>query len=761
MRGFTKVFVVSFVFWNLVFGLSSPKVSATTVFNSWASTSSLPYPVASQTSFSLESKVFVLSGATSSVVPFQSSSHVSNIGFLDPWVVDKASPPIFWHGQAIHDNYIYLIGGATYPPTVVSDKVYLSTISGNDISSWTQLPHTLLEPRALPATAVVGDTLYVMGGHVETPSFNAKPDIYKSSINPDGSLGGFTSAGLLPEALTGLEATNIGSYVYVIGGKTLVNGLSEVKDNVWRGEVLGDGFLGNWILLDSHLPTPVDKFQMAVMGKRIFVAGGGGQTAVSDRTFYADVDEDGNIAGWTEGAPLPNGGVCCGAAAISNGWMYVMGGVNSNGYTNTVYFSEVCPHVLPTPTETLTPTPTIAYLPTTRVIVVPGVGGSWNADAILNCKADGYDEGWSLTPYADMFYQPLYDELNLKNWVVRPFYYDWRKQIPENANKLEDFINGELVENEKTDLIGHSMGGLVGRQYVVDAGNNNRLEKMLTAGSPHLGAVLAYPAWSAGEIWNDNLLQKIAFSLAFKRCKDKSISDMTAMRSYFPSMQNVLPAFDYLRIRETGEMINVTNMDAQNNWNDSGNFVSPFYGIQMGTIVGSGRSTLNELEVRAATKKDTLLENWEDGEPVRKKYGDGDGAVLLESAWLDEASNRVISEKHEDLLSSKSGLEQVLNFLGTPGIALSGISEHRSAIVVAGIGARFELEVPSGEKLIDNRGMVSVFDPREGVYKLSIIPTDEESWVGVGRFDEDGSFEWEDVESDSPNPVRKNLLWRN
>ena len=50
--------------------------------------------------------------------------------------------------------------------------------------------------------------------------------------------------------------------------------------------------------------------------------------------------------------------------------------------------STPTPTLTPTPTPTLTPTPTPTPVPTSKkVVIVPGLGASWNKDAIMNCKA--------------------------------------------------------------------------------------------------------------------------------------------------------------------------------------------------------------------------------------------------------------------------------------------------------------------------------------------------------------------------------------
>jgi hypothetical protein len=75
-------------------------------------------------------------------------------------------------------------------------------------------------------------------------------------------------------------------------------------------------------------------------------------------------------------------------------------------------------------------------MPVTKVVVVPGMGASWNADAILHCKKDNYTGGWTLSPFATDVYANLLTSLS-KSFTVLPYYYDWRTTTRESsAEKL-------------------------------------------------------------------------------------------------------------------------------------------------------------------------------------------------------------------------------------------------------------------------------------------------------------------------------------
>jgi hypothetical protein len=82
-----------------------------------------------------------------------------------------------------------------------------------------------------------------------------------------------------------------------------------------------------------------------------------------------------------------------------------------------------------------------------------------------------------------------------KDFFVCP--YDWRKDISQIAAgdkldlTLEKCINKALERNPETkqvNILAHSMGGLVARQYVSDSERSKRVKHLVTLGTPYFGA---------------------------------------------------------------------------------------------------------------------------------------------------------------------------------------------------------------------------------------------------------------------------------
>jgi pimeloyl-ACP methyl ester carboxylesterase len=387
-------------------------------------------------------------------------------------------------------------------------------------------------------------------------------------------------------------------------------------------------------------------------------------------------------------------------------------------------------------------------VPTAKVVIVPGLAASWNQDAILNCKDEGYSGDWTLAPfYVDKVYNPLFESFEGTGLSVIPYYYDWRRQVTSHAASLADFINNLTVESENVHLVGHSMGGLVSRAYLEEQGNNNKVEKLLTVGSPHEGSALSYGAWSGGEIWNGNLIQKILMTLAVNQCNTPlSANDRVSIQSHFPSIQNLLPITDYLRDSSTGAFKPVAAMEAKNNWLPT-SFDPPFFGVTLGTLSGRGKGTLETIEVRDRTRHDERLGNWIDGKPIRRlETTEGDGTVLVSSSQIPGADNRIIEKDHAGIVSSAEGIAQIHDFLGiaNPSATVSTFEEPTSAFVAIVNHGIFWVESPDGEVRQGKEGVAAFFNPKKGIYKLRIVPTALETPVLVGQFLPNGNYSWKE-----------------
>ncbi len=415
-----------------------------------------------------------------------------------------------------------------------------------------------------------------------------------------------------------------------------------------------------------------------------------------------------------------------------------------------------------TPSATPTPTPT-PLPPSKKVVIVPGMTASWNADAILNCKGDNYKGNWKLAFYAEKFYKPLYTVLSDEGYTIKPYYYDWRKNVTSHRDSLSNFIHNFTSSDERINLLGHSMGGLLGRSYLEYVTTQNRLSKFLSIGSPHRGASNSYPVWSGGELWERNLLYKIGMTLAIKECEHYNIQRKT-IQKYFPSIQNLLRIDDYLRNNATGQLKNVTTMKAQNNWLPTSGFIPPFYGVTVGSLSGVDQKTLDIIRVKKRSALDATLGNWEDGKPVSKEFSyGGDGTVLTSSSDIPGSIIKHIPQNHTNLIHSADGYEAILSFLN-PLSALAQIPKSievspTSALIIIADPAHIEAFSPAGESFSSDEGTLAIYNPKSGNYKLQLKPKSANTRVIIAQFLEDERVLWKEYNLAGSKAMQKSLLF--
>src|SRR5581483_4338314 len=178
--------------------------------------------------------------------------------------------------------------------------------------------------RALCAVAVMVCALFLFA----TPVF----------ADTVGSIGSWTTAtDHLPLTLCGASSVTYNGYEYIMGG---VSSSAGHLDTVYYAKLNSDGTTGSWTTSPNNLPSLLYYPSAATNNGYIYVMGGydGG---FHDAIYYAKINSDGSIGSWTtNGNALPQG-MYEGAANISNGYLYFIGGMAGGGGLNTVYYAPI------------------------------------------------------------------------------------------------------------------------------------------------------------------------------------------------------------------------------------------------------------------------------------------------------------------------------------------------------------------------------------------------------------------------------------
>lgn len=298
------------------------------------------------------------------------------------------------------------------------------------------------------------------------------------------------------------------------------------------------------------------------------------------------------------------------------------------------------------------------------IVIIPGFMSSWNKDAILHNR----DVAWSDWKIAKFVHE--YDGLinTLKNIGYREgidlflFEYDWRKSIKDILHDFDEFLSvNKILKNGSIDIVGHSFGGLIGRIFTQE--NYEAVNKIISVGSPHLGAVQFYKPVEAGEIDRENTLIWLAQKLILLLNKSKIESDRITIQKKFPSLKDMFPTFTFLKNRENVD-IPLDSLVVRNEYLSSYNMNIDYIFPKFTALYGEkDMNTLSGYVIEQRSVIDEIIGNYPDGRPVDNLLGPGDYTVLSKSASQDVDAVKYYFD-HSEIITKKEALKSILDVLG-------------------------------------------------------------------------------------------------
>lgn len=439
----------------------------------------------------------------------------------------------------------------------------------------------------------------------------------------------------------------------------------------------------------------------------------------------------------------------------------------SNPYSKT-YFDNLVIRSLdellppsPSPSPTPSPSPSPSPSPTPNpVVILPGMGGSWNTLALITGSTGN---AWKKTPFIK-----IYD--NLKNTFLNAgytenqdyfeFYYDWRKRVENLADDLNNYL-GIVLNNQppktKVDLVGHSLGGLIARAYAQKYGVE-KIDNLVTTGSPHEGAAPAYLAWAGAAMDESFSWESIGLELYLHLHQGRYSSPVIAVQNLSPSLKDMLPIFDFAK-HSDDTIIPVNSMQTVNDYlvELKENLNSGLTDL-MTTIAGSEKETVEWIKLGDRSVSDRLLNRWLDGRPTGYDYtNDGDGTVLSKSALIENTNQETVSDNHMDLVQTQTGIDAIMATLDidTPAqIGNEQPSRNPSLLFLLHSPAEITVTDPNGgqagfgvDKPITNSfysqedKLLLIYNALAGEYQTTITGTDNGSYqLEIGQLTNNGNY---------------------
>jgi len=479
------------------------------------------------------------------------------------------------------------------------------------------------------------------------------------------------------------------------------------------------------------------------------------------------------------------------------------------------------PTSAPTPTPALTPSPT--PIPKTPLILIPGIGGSelkttemriWSEDNghggmftnvysanekiwldtikvalpgeddyldILRMQTDGVTSEANISLTGNLLpeaYQSAIDFFVANGYLLNHnlfvFPYDWRRDVGLTTSLLDQKI--QQIKNQtgfqRVDIVAHSMGGLVARNYISDTARALNVRKLFTIGTPHLGAVDFLKGITYGNCLSIRDTKPICIGVSPSESRDvlqNMISgyELAPSQAYFnfysgednnhpyPFRTEVEP-LNYVQIKTllTNSGYNTPLFNPSEVFHSLDQNLSNTNGVDVTLIAGSGKSTLGQIIEEKTT---SLL-----GVPYIQKDMmniNGDGTVPLMSASLVDYNKSLVllgdakvfytNQDHGNLVTSGPALNLVKNILNGDNQLPDGVSmtpyyfngslfSVHSPVninVYDSLGnhtgptadGNFEANIP--ESSYDTLGDAKfIYLPDEGTYSIKVEATDQGSF---------------------------------
>ena len=278
-------------------------------------------------------------------------SHATGLGNLVPWSNGPALPEARTDAaSAVLGNTLYVIGGYGPDGKPTATTYSLTVANDGSLGAWKTEPKLALSaPRAGSTAVVVSDGIVVMGG---TDGTAATRNVWKAQQDTTGALGAWTDQYPLAEANVDGYAAHVGDVIYVIGGQ---NDKGVTVSTVQLGKV-GSGpnaTAKNPNVIDAwstsaqvNLPGPRTALAGFTSNGTIYVVGGSDGAIPRTEMLWAIPDANGVIPEWRHLAQTDLGeGITGSRGSAAGANAFLVGGQTPRGVTSDAARANLAPQL--------------------------------------------------------------------------------------------------------------------------------------------------------------------------------------------------------------------------------------------------------------------------------------------------------------------------------------------------------------------------------------------------------------------------------
>ncbi|KKP37466.1 MAG: PGAP1 family protein, partial [Candidatus Roizmanbacteria bacterium GW2011_GWA2_32_13] len=329
------------------------------------------------------------------------------------------------------------------------------------------------------------------------------------------------------------------------------------------------------------------------------------------------------------------------------------------------------------------------------------------------------------------------------------FTYDWRQSIEKTIEDLNSYLQTKIWNskpNQKLNLIGHSLGGLVARIFTQK--NIDKVNKIISVGSPHLGAVQVYKPLEAGEIDRENTFLWVAEKIILILNKPIMESDRVTIATKFPVTKDLFPTFNFLK-ESSGNEISIDNLTIKNSFllSYNQNF-SNIFPIFIAFYGEKDNQTPAGFIIQPADTVNQLLGNYTDGQPKSSLFDAGDYTVLSKSANKDSDSIK-LNFDHEEIITKKESIKKILDVLKinySDNQIVEGEKTIISPSLIFLIKSPATMMVEFNNSIFtEDEGIIFIPDAQSGSYDLKVQGVDQGKYeIIVGQISENNDI-WDSI----------------
>ena len=288
------------------------------------------------------------------------------------------------------------------------------------------------------------------------------------------------------------------------------------------------------------------------------------------------------------------------------------------------------------------------------------------------------------------------------------FPYDWRLDINKHSDDLINVIDeiASTTQSGKVNIIAHSTGGIIVKNMILqDRGIENKLDRIVFAGVPHLGSPEAYKKIVYGDsldipVLNPEEIKKLAknMTLLYELLPSQKYFDVVGpyVNAYNP-LNSGWPYSD-LNYNQTkfhliskDANVNLLNIAEQLHIDALDNFqLSPSSTVKIYNIVGCNVPTLTKIGERSTSRVDSSSNSTPASSEIAEFnpiFTTGDGTVPEQSADYLNSSNvtkfYIKNTVHSEMLSENTKSRDFIVHLLTDSDPDSLLSILPSGVAVA------------------------------------------------------------------------------